>query len=179
MADKPDRDSQTEEATDKKIRDAIERGNVPVSREVSIFAFVAGLLVVMAFFLKSGSASLVLMLQQLLDNADGWHFSTGYDAIALCGLIAQQAGGLLVPAFIVFFVAGLAASFSQRSAAYCVRAYQAGSFAAFAGRWLAPYVQHPGRDRISQEPGEIHRDRHHRHVDAASRQAAICQCAVC
>jgi flagellar biosynthesis protein FlhB len=113
MADKPDRDSQTEEATDKKIRDAIERGNVPVSREVSIFAFVAGLLVVMAFFLKSGSASLVLMLQQLLDNADGWHFSTGYDAIALCGLIAQQAGGLLVPAFIVFFVAGLAASFSQ------------------------------------------------------------------
>jgi len=113
MADKPDKDSQTEEATDKKIRDAIERGNVPVSREVSIFAFVAGLLVVMAFFLKSGSASLVLMLQQLLDNADGWHFSTGYDAIALCGLIAQQAGGLLVPVFIVFLVAGLAASFSQ------------------------------------------------------------------
>jgi flagellar biosynthesis protein FlhB len=113
MADKPDRDSQTEEATEKKVRDAIEKGNVPVSREVSIFAFVAGLLVVMAFFLKSGSAALVLMLQQLLDNADDWHFSTGYDAIALCGLIAQQAVGLLVPAFIVFFVAGLAASFSQ------------------------------------------------------------------
>ncbi len=67
----------------------------------------------MAFFLKTGSASLVLMLQQLLDNADGWHFSTGYDAVALCALIAQQAGALLVPAFIVFIVAGLAASFSQ------------------------------------------------------------------
>jgi flagellar biosynthesis protein FlhB len=115
MAEKPDRDSRTEEATEKKVRDEIERGNVPVSREVSIFAFMAGLLVVMAFFLKTGSASLILILERLLDNANDWQFSTGFDVIALCGLIARQAGALLIPAFIVFVVAGLGASFAQNA----------------------------------------------------------------
>ena len=115
MAEKPDRDSQTEEATEKKIRDEIERGNVPVSREVSIFAFMAGLLVVMAFFLKAGAASLVIVLERLLDGADDWRLSTGFDAVSLCGIIALQAGALLVPAFIVFIIAGLGASFAQNA----------------------------------------------------------------
>ncbi len=77
MAEKPDRDSRTEEATEKKVRDEIERGNVPVSREVSIFAFAAGLLVVMAFFLKTGAADIVLILERLLDNTNDWRLSTG------------------------------------------------------------------------------------------------------
>jgi flagellar biosynthesis protein FlhB len=115
MADKPDRDSRTEEATEKKVRDAIERGNVPVSREVSIFAFTGALLVVLAFFLKSGAASLLIVLERLLDNANDWQFATGYDALALCGLIVMQAGALLIPAFLVFVIATLAASFAQNA----------------------------------------------------------------
>jgi len=35
MAEEPDKDSKTEEPTEKKIRDAFERGFVPVSREVA------------------------------------------------------------------------------------------------------------------------------------------------
>lgn len=115
MAEKPDRDSRTEEATDKKIRDAIERGNVPVSREVSIFAFAASLLIIMAFFLKTGAASIVLILERLLDNANDWRLSTGFDAVDLCRLIAEQAGALLVPVFIILIVAGLGASFAQNA----------------------------------------------------------------
>ena len=38
MAEDRDTDGKTEEATDKKIHDAIERGDVPVSREVPILA---------------------------------------------------------------------------------------------------------------------------------------------
>lgn len=124
MAEKPDRDSRTEEATEKKVRDEIERGNVPVSREVSIFAFSAGLLVVMAFFLKIGAADLVLILERLLDNTNDWRLSTGYDAVALCGLIAKQAGGLLVPAFIIFIVAALGASFSQNAPRFVLQRIQ-------------------------------------------------------
>ena len=138
MAEKPDRDSQTEEATEKKIRDEIERGNVPVSREVSIFAFVAGaarrhgLLPARPAQLRSGPDR----WQRLLDNANGWRLSTGYDAVALCGLIATAGGGLLVPAFIVFIVAGLRRLFRAKCAAHCFRAYPAGFFAAFR-RWKA------------------------------------------
>ena len=113
MAEKPDRDSRTEEATEKKIRDAIERGNVPVSREVSIFAFTAGLLIIMAFFVKTGAAALVVILERLLDNANDWRLATGFDAVELCRLIAEQAGALLVPAFVILIVAGLGASFAQ------------------------------------------------------------------
>ena len=39
MAEKPDKDSKTEQPTEKKIYDAVEGGNVPVSREVTIFFF--------------------------------------------------------------------------------------------------------------------------------------------
>src|SRR5579862_1242746 len=115
MAEKPDRDSRTEEATEKKIRDEIERGNVPVSREVSIFAFTGALLVVLAFFLKNGALSLLLVLERLLDNANDWQFATGYDALSLCGLIFMQAGALLVPTFVVFLLATLGASFAQNA----------------------------------------------------------------
>jgi flagellar biosynthetic protein FlhB len=37
LADKPDKESKTEEATPQKIRDAIEKGNTPFSREVASF----------------------------------------------------------------------------------------------------------------------------------------------
>ena len=53
MADEePDKESQTEEATEKRIRTALEEGNVPFSREASIFASVAAALLVAAFVLK-------------------------------------------------------------------------------------------------------------------------------
>ncbi len=47
MAEKPDRESQTEQATEKKVHDALDRGNVPVSREATIFTFLLGLLLIL------------------------------------------------------------------------------------------------------------------------------------
>lgn len=38
MADDQDKDSKTEDPTEKKLRDAAEKGNLPFSREVPIFA---------------------------------------------------------------------------------------------------------------------------------------------
>ena len=42
MADEPDKDSKTEEPTEKKIRDAFEHGNVPFSREAAMLASLLG-----------------------------------------------------------------------------------------------------------------------------------------
>ncbi|MCB1549231.1 MAG: EscU/YscU/HrcU family type III secretion system export apparatus switch protein, partial [Hyphomicrobiaceae bacterium] len=44
MADDTDKESKTEEPTEKKISDAVEKGNVPRSRELSIFASLLGIL---------------------------------------------------------------------------------------------------------------------------------------
>ena len=47
-----DKESRTEEATEKKISDAVERGNIPRSRELSVFASLIGILLVFAFIIR-------------------------------------------------------------------------------------------------------------------------------
>ena len=113
MADKPDQESQTEEPTEKKIRDAIESGNIPVSREVSIFAAVAGMLIITAFMLKDGARMIVLVLQHSFEKSGEWSFRNGMDAILLLHAIILEAARFLVPPLVVLIVGGLAASFIQ------------------------------------------------------------------
>jgi flagellar biosynthesis protein FlhB len=113
MADQPDRDSKTEEASEKKIRDELERGNVPVSREASIFAAFGGLLLFSTFFLKESGQALVYGLSRLLDNASDWRLRNGGDAIQLLSALTDSVGGIFVPIFIILIGAGLAASVAQ------------------------------------------------------------------
>ena len=62
MADAPDKESQTENATEKKLHDSMERGDVPMSREVALFASLACILIAMIFLLRDGSQRLVAAL---------------------------------------------------------------------------------------------------------------------
>src|SRR5271168_1925819 len=61
-----DRESRTEAPTEKKITDAIERGNVPFSREAPIFASVSAMLLVGAFLAKDFVGSIAALLVQLV-----------------------------------------------------------------------------------------------------------------
>ena len=81
MAEEPDKDSKTEEPTEKKIRDAFERGFVPFSREAASLASLLGILVVMSFFLVGGVARLNSSLARLIDNPGGWSLENSADAI--------------------------------------------------------------------------------------------------
>ncbi len=49
MAEGESRESQTEEPTEKKIGDALERGDAPIAREASLFASVSAMLIIGAF----------------------------------------------------------------------------------------------------------------------------------
>jgi len=49
MSDAPERESKTEEPTEKKIRDSVEKGKIPVSREASIFSSMIALLIILSF----------------------------------------------------------------------------------------------------------------------------------
>ena len=46
MSDAPDADSKTEEASEKKVQDAFDKGNVPFTREAAAFSSLAAVLVV-------------------------------------------------------------------------------------------------------------------------------------
>lgn len=113
MAEKTERDSRTEEATEKKIRDELERGNVPVSREASIFAAFGGVLLFCAFFLKDGGQTLSFALRRLLDDASGWRLQNGADATLLFSALASSVGAICVQIFVILIGAGFVASIAQ------------------------------------------------------------------
>jgi flagellar biosynthetic protein FlhB len=83
MADDTDKESKTEAATDKKIRDAIEKGNVPVSREAPIFASFVAMLVILVFVAKQRVSLLAEKLALFIDNPKSFSLATGTDAAFL------------------------------------------------------------------------------------------------
>lgn len=115
MADTPDRESKTEQATDKRISDAIEKGNVPVSREVAVFTFMAALLLILAFFLKDGALKVTSALAGLIDQASNVRILNGNDFTMLSGTLLAAVLPLLLPILITIIAAGLTASFVQNA----------------------------------------------------------------
>ena len=112
MAGAEDKESKTEEASEKKIRDAIERGSVPHSREAVTFGSLLGILVV-AGLSSSSIARLRASLQQFVDDPGGWSLENGGDAVRLLGLVGSEVAGLLLPAVAVLCAMGVAASLLQ------------------------------------------------------------------
>jgi len=115
MADAPDKDSQTEEPTEKKIRDAMERGNVPFSREAATLASLLGILLVSSFFLVGGVSHLNRSLRRLIDNPGGFSLDNGTDAVRLLEAVGLDAARLLVPVIIILATAGVLSSFLQNA----------------------------------------------------------------
>jgi flagellar biosynthetic protein FlhB len=115
MAEEIDKDSKTEEPTEKKIRDAFERGFVPYSREAAALASLLGILLFFGFFLASGAAQLAISLSRLIDDPGGRPLENGADVIRLFQAVALDASRLLVPAALLLAVAGFAASLLQNA----------------------------------------------------------------
>jgi flagellar biosynthetic protein FlhB len=115
MAEKPDKESRTEEPTEKKIRDAIDRGNTPVSREASVFASLLGSLLFAGFMLRDGVSALVSGLQRVLDDAGNLSLRNGGDAVALFSVVLMGAARFLAPIFAILIVFGLVASLAQNA----------------------------------------------------------------
>ncbi|MCP3464097.1 flagellar biosynthesis protein FlhB [Bradyrhizobium sp. CCGUVB23] len=113
MAETSDQESKTEEPTEKKIRDALEQGRIPVSREASVFASMAALMVIQAFLIGQGVQQLVPTLKALLDDPDGFRLRTAADAKDLLSVVGLEALRFLVPPVLILAVFGLAASLLQ------------------------------------------------------------------
>jgi len=115
MAETSDQESKTEEPTEKKIRDALDQGKIPVSREASIFASMAALMVIQAFLIGQSVQQLVPTLQGLLDDPGGFRLSTGADAQGVLSVIGLEAMRFLLPPVLTLMVFGLAASLLQNA----------------------------------------------------------------
>ncbi|WP_026605786.1 EscU/YscU/HrcU family type III secretion system export apparatus switch protein [Methylocapsa acidiphila] len=113
MSEQEDKESKTEDPTEGKIRNEMERGNRPFSREAATFASFVGMLIIASFLIRDAGRSVTITLERLLAAVDDIHIGNGYDAVALAGVIARSIFNSLIPLFAVFVLVGLSASFIQ------------------------------------------------------------------
>ena len=66
MSEAPDQESKTEEATEKKVRDFVEKGKIPVSREASVFSSTIALLIVLSFLTVDSVRNLTSTLVRMI-----------------------------------------------------------------------------------------------------------------
>ncbi|PTW60176.1 flagellar biosynthetic protein FlhB [Breoghania corrubedonensis] len=115
MSDSQDDDSKTEEPTEKKISDAIEKGNVPVSKEASVLVSFLAILLIGSFATVSGAQRLSQALARFIDDAEGMQLGNGADAIMLTRVVGLEVGRFLIPIVAILMVGGLAAAWFQNA----------------------------------------------------------------
>jgi flagellar biosynthetic protein FlhB len=113
MADDQDPESKTEEASEKKIHDAVERGDVPVSREVSLLAALGAMLIAFLFIVPPRAEAFVGALMHFLDDPAGWRLDQSSDVLALSEIVVLAAVQFIAPIVILLMIAGVVASVAQ------------------------------------------------------------------
>ena len=110
-----DKESKTEAPTEKKIADAIEKGNVPSSREAPIFASFLGILVVLGFLTGSRVSELTGQMGRLIDDPAGFSLGNSADATMLLAGVMGVAASFMLPIVAVFAFAGIASAILQNA----------------------------------------------------------------
>ena len=113
MADDQDKDSKTEDPTEKRLNDALEEGNVPFSREVTYVASTFTIALVALIYGQSFSFSVTNTLRSVFANNRDWSLENGENAADLATFIAQTVGVALLPILIPLMVFGLLSAFAQ------------------------------------------------------------------
>src|SRR5262245_30631682 len=117
MAETADRDSKTEEPTEKKIRDAVDKGQLPHSKEAAILASFAAILIFTVFFAKDSVTGLSGFLSTFLEKPEAWPLETEADTVNLLRIVFLEAGEAIAARFTLLVVAGVGASFLQHAPA--------------------------------------------------------------
>ena len=115
MSEKPDKESKTEEATEKKIRDAVEKGQLPFSKETPVFASFAAILIFTFFFAQDSAVRLGTFLATFMENPTAWPLDSEQDAITLYRVVFLEIGRALATVMLLLVSFGLAASLFQNT----------------------------------------------------------------
>ena len=85
MSGDVDPEDKAEEPTEKRLHDAVERGEVAFSREAPLFASLSAALLVLIFVIPTHAEALITALVGLIDDPAGWRIERGEDVLALAG----------------------------------------------------------------------------------------------
>jgi flagellar biosynthetic protein FlhB len=113
MADEEDKDSKTEEPTEKRIADAISKGNVPVAREATLFGSIAA---VLGAFLLLGNWSVSLLtgtLHEVMSAAGGMRLEDREAAATYITSLLVGVSAAVLPVMAVIAAGTIIASLVQ------------------------------------------------------------------
>ena len=113
MSGSDDKDSKTEDATEKKIRDTVEKGQLPHSRETTILCSFVAILIFAVFFASDTVLRVGSFLSIFLEKPDSWPMDTADDVVALSRIVTMEIGKACASLLILLVVAGVGASAFQ------------------------------------------------------------------
>ena len=113
MADDVDKESKTEDATEKKVRDTVEKGKLPHSREAATLTSFVAILVYAVFFATDSITSLGNFLAIFLERPELWPMDTQQDVTQLARVVVSESGKALGAILLLLVVAGIGASAFQ------------------------------------------------------------------
>lgn len=113
MAEQSDKESKTEEATEKKIRDSVEKGQVPFAKEVSVVGSFLAILVFMVFLAESRAIELGGFLSMFIERSETWTLATEHDAVLLYRQVFLEIVKPLAGLMALLIGAGIAGSILQ------------------------------------------------------------------
>lgn len=113
MSENEDAESRTEDPTEKKIRDTIDQGRTPVSRDVATAFGAFALLGALAFLADVVTPRFVAAMALMLDNVGAMPLRMETDAYEYLTVASLETARMLAPILLVIVLSGLAASFVQ------------------------------------------------------------------
>jgi flagellar biosynthesis protein FlhB len=113
MSEGADKESKTEEATEKKIQDSLDKGQIPVAKEISAVASFLAILTFFMFFAQSGFMQLGAFLSIFLERPHEWSLSTQPDAVNIYRLVVMEIAKALVALLVLMMLAAIVASVVQ------------------------------------------------------------------
>lgn len=113
MSEDTEKDSKSELPTDTKISNALEKGNVPFSREITNAASLLAMVIVAYLFIPSMVTELGSVLKSIFANIDSWPLDDPADAAKLQNLLGAKIFVSLAPVILPLVLFGLVSSLSQ------------------------------------------------------------------
>ena len=113
MADESDKDSKTEEATEKKVRDSVEKGQVPFAKEVSVVGSFLAILVFLVFLAEPRAIELGGFLSMFIERPESWTLASEHDAVLLYRQVFIEIVKPLAGLMALLIGAGIAGSILQ------------------------------------------------------------------
>jgi flagellar biosynthetic protein FlhB len=115
MAEEQDKESKTEEASEKKIRDAIDKGNTPFSKETPILFSLLAILFIAAFVLPERMALMSSSWPPCMDQSYEYQPVGQRRRLLAYPANRDDRGLATIPVFLALIFAGIAGSAAQNT----------------------------------------------------------------